>query len=139
MGIPNNLNRYIDAQENKYQDAFDEIQNGRKESHWMWYVFPQISGLGRSELAIYYAIKDLEEAQDYLEHPVLGPRLINISKLLLGIKGKTAYEIFGSPDDMKLRSCMTLFSSLINTDPVFQQVLDAYFEGKKDERTLNLI
>lgn len=139
MGIPDSLDRFIDAQENKYQQAFNEIKNGKKESHWMWYIFPQISGLGNSELSRFYAIKDLEEAQDYFEHPVLGPRLVNISKLLLEIKGKSANEIFGKPDDFKLRSCMTLFGSLKNSHPVFDQVIDRYFDGKKDEKTLQII
>lgn len=139
MGITDSLDRFIDAQGNKYQQAFDEIRNGKKESHWMWYIFPQISGLGNSEISKFYAIKDLEEAKDYLEHLVLGPRLVNISKLLLEIKGKSANEIFGKPDDFKLRSCMTLFGSLNDTHPVFQQIIDQYFEGKKDEKTLRII
>lgn len=139
MGIPKNLDRFIDAQENKYPEALNEIKNGKKRSHWMWYVFPQIAGLGLSEMSKFYAISDLHEASDYLEHPILGPRLIKISRALLEIKDKSATEIFGSPDDLKLKSCMTLFSSLKNSDPIFQQVLDRYFEGQKDERTLGIL
>ena len=139
MAKPDDLNRFLDAQEAKYQVALNELKNGKKVSHWMWYIFPQISGLGMSEISRHYAIKDSDEARLYLEHPVLGDRLITISKLLLEIKGKTAYEIFGSPDDLKLRSCMTLFGSLIGAPPVFKQVIDQYFEGKPDEKTLGII
>lgn len=139
MGIPRSLDRFIDAQEHKYEEAFNEIKAGKKQSHWMWYIFPQIAGLGFSEMANFYAISDIQEAQDYLEHPVLGPRLIHISKLLPAIKNKSAAEIFGTPDDLKLRSSMTLFSELEKTDPVFQEVLNRYFDGKKDEKTLAII
>ena len=133
------LKRFIDAQENNFQDAFTEIKNGKKQSHWMWYIFPQIAGLGSSKTSVFYAIKDLHEATLYLQDPVLGERLINISKLLTDIKDKSAHEVFGSPDDLKLRSCMTLFARVKDTHPVFQQVLDQYFGGKMDERTLKLI
>ena len=133
------LNRFIEAQQNKYPDALNEIRNGKKETHWMWFVFPQISGLGFSEMSKIYAIKDLTEAQLYLQHPILGERLIRISKLLLSIRGKTALEIFGSPDHLKLKSSMTLFSSLQKTDMVFLQIIHQYFNGEKDIKTLSLI
>jgi uncharacterized protein (DUF1810 family) len=134
-----NLERFLKAQETDYPVALSEIKNGRKQSHWMWYIFPQIAGLGFSETSKYYAIRDMAEAYHYLEHPVLGKRLFEISKLLSGIEGKTANQIFGGPDDLKLKSCMTLFSALKNTNPVFQEVLDKYFDGKQDLKTLELI
>lgn len=137
--MSDSLNRFVKAQENTYQYAFSEIERGKKETHWMWFIFPQISGLGHSETARYYAIKDIKEAELYLRHPVLGKRLTNISKVLLKIQGKSAREIFGKPDDLKLRSCMTLFGALENTDPVFQEVIDRYFDGQKDEKTLELV
>jgi uncharacterized protein (DUF1810 family) len=133
------LHRFLDAQEHTFDSAFREIKNGKKEGHWMWFIFPQIAGLGFSETSRFYSVSDIEEAGLYLNHPILGQRLISISRLLTGLKNKTAYQVFGSPDDMKLSSCMTLFCSLINTDPVFQQVLDIYFDGEKDKKTLKLL
>jgi uncharacterized protein (DUF1810 family) len=133
------LERFITAQSRNYRDALSEIRRGRKTSHWMWYVFPQLSGLGYSETAKFYGIKNAEEAQAYYEHPVLGSRLIEISGVLLDIKGKTAYQIFGSPDDLKLKSSMTLFNALTNADPVFAEVLDQYFADEKDDNTLTLL
>ncbi len=134
-----NLQRFLDAQEIKFKNALNEIKNGKKQSHWMWFIFPQIAGLGFSETSKFYAIKDKIQASHYLEHPVLGSRLIEISKALLVIEGKTANQIFGSPDDLKLKSCMTLFSSLQNTNPIFETVLEKYFNGIKDYKTLQLI
>lgn len=134
-----NIQRFHQAQEHSYQNAFSEIRNGKKTSHWMWFVFPQIAGLGYSEISKLYAIRDLKEAELFLKDPILGERLIAITQLLLEIKGKTAHEIFGHPDDLKLQSCMTLFSSLKDAHPVFQQVLDKYYGGQKDLRTLELI
>lgn len=133
------MDRFIKAQENIYQQALSEIKNGRKQSHWMWFIFPQIAGLGRSETARYYALNSLEEAALYLQHPLLGARLKEISEALLLIDGKTAHQVFGYPDDLKLKSCMTLFSCIDNTDPVFAKVLDKYFQGDKDEHTLELL
>ena len=133
------LKRFLTAQEGDYVRALAEIKNGRKQSHWMWYVFPQLAGLGFSETAKFYGIRDLEEAREYLEHPVLGSRLLEISKVLLQFKGKTANQIFGSPDDLKLRSSMTLFSLVENTDPVFQAVLGIYYSGSPDPKTLALV
>jgi uncharacterized protein (DUF1810 family) len=134
-----NLQRFLDAQEIKFKNALNEIKNGKKQSHWMWFIFPQIAGLGFSETSKFYEIKDKIQASHYLEHPVLGSRLIEISKALLVIEGKTANQIFGSPDDLKLKSCMTLFSSLQNTNPIFETVLEKYFNGIKDYKTLQLI
>jgi uncharacterized protein (DUF1810 family) len=135
----NDLKRFLDAQENDFERALAEIRRGRKQSHWMWYIFPQIAGLGFSSTSKFYAIKDRSEAELYLAHPVLGARLIEISEALLEIEGKTANQIFGSPDDAKLKSSMTLFGALENAHPVFQQVLDKYFDGAKDWRTLEQI
>jgi uncharacterized protein (DUF1810 family) len=139
MAKENNLQRFIDAQQQDYATAFAEISNGKKRSHWMWYIFPQVQGLGFSETSRYYAIRDMDEAAAYLAHPVLGKRLIDICKALLTLEENNATKIFGSPDDMKLRSCMTLFSSTPNVDPVFQSVLDKFFDGKKDDATLQII
>lgn len=133
------LKRFLEAQEEDFEIAFSEIKQGRKQSHWMWYIFPQIAGLGFSSTSKFYAIKDIKEAEEYLQHPVLGKRLIEISEALLEIEGKTAHQIFGSPDDMKLKSSMTLFAALDETNPVFEKVLDKYFDSEKDERTLQII
>lgn len=135
----NDLQRFTEAQETDYEIALAEIKRGRKTSHWMWYIFPQIDGLGFSSTAKFYAIKDKSEAVEYLRHPVLGSRLIEISEALLAHENKTAHEIFGSPDDVKLKSSMTLFGALDETNPVFRKVLDKYFGGERDERTLKLI
>ncbi len=135
----NDLNRFLDAQKNDYAIALSEIENGKKRSHWMWYIFPQIAGLGLSETSRFYAVKNRAEAELYLAHPVLGARLVEISEALLEIEGKTANQIFGSPDDVKLKSSMTLFGALKNTNPIFQSILDEYFNGTNDLRTLQLI
>ncbi len=135
----NDLKRFLDAQENDFERALAEMKRGRKQSHWMWYIFPQIAGLGSSETSRFYAVKARAEAELYLAHPVLGARLVRISEALLEIEGKTANQIFGSPDDVKLKSSMTLFGALKNTNPVFQSVLDEYFNGTNDLRTLQLI
>jgi len=134
-----NLQRFHKAQENTYQNALQEIRNGRKTGHWMWFIFPQLAGLGYSETAKFYAIQNLEEAELYLQDKVLTERLIAICKALLELKGKTVHDIFGSPDDLKLKSSMTLFSAANGADPVFQKVLDYYFEGRKDEKTLRML
>ncbi len=132
-----NLERFIDAQETSYQIALSEIKKGKKQSHWMWYIFPQMQGLGFSETSRFYAIKDIGEAKEFLEHKVLGERLINICHELLKLESDNANKIFGSPDDLKLQSSMTLFSFL-NTDPVFQLVLEKFYNGVKDHKTLQL-
>ena len=129
----------MDAQENDYPIALAEIKSGRKQSHWMWYIFPQIKGLGFSTTSIYYALKDTGEAMAFLNHPILGSRLIEICNELLKLKSSDANQIFGNPDDKKLRSSMTLFSLLENTNPVFQLVLEKFYQGKKDDKTLKLL
>ncbi|RYE27116.1 MAG: DUF1810 domain-containing protein [Sphingobacteriaceae bacterium] len=134
-----NLQRFLDAQKSSYQTALSEIKNGKKRSHWMWYVFPQIQGLGFSETSKFYAIKDVSEAEAYLQHPVLGARLIEISTVAAQLPANNATQVFGSPDDMKLKSSITLFAALDQTDPVFQQVLDKFFGGKNDAQTLSII
>lgn len=133
------LNRFLDAQERDYSIAFEELNAGQKRSHWMWYIFPQISGLGFSSMSSYYAIKDLKEAEAYLQHPVLGRRLIEITKVLLRSAGNDAKAIFGSPDDLKFRSSMTLFSQVTGSSPVFQQVLDKFFQGVPDSKTISIL
>jgi len=138
MSSEYNLQRFIDAQEASYEIALSEIKSGRKKSHWMWYIFPQVQGLGFSETSKFYAIKDIGEARAFLEHPVLGERLVRICNALLHLESDNAHNIFGSPDDLKLRSSMTLFSSL-NINPVFQKLLEKFFNGIKDDKTLQII
>ena len=133
------LDRFLKGQARNYDAALREIQSGCKRSHWMWYVFPQIQGLGYSSTAQYYAIRDLDEAQAYLQHPVLRERLLEISGALLNLDSHNASEVFGWPDDMKLRSSMTLFAEAEPACEVFQKVLDQYFHGKKDEKTLSIL
>ena len=130
------LSRFLKAQKQDYEQALREIRSGRKRSHWMWYIFPQIQGLGFSPTAQYYAIRDLQEARDYLAHPVLGTRLKEISSALLDLNGLSASEIFGYPDDLKLRSSMTLFRMADLNEPVFLEVLEKYYDGKPDARTV---
>ncbi len=139
MTTPHNLDRFLRAQEGIYDTALAEIKNGRKASHWMWFIFPQIKGLGHSDTAKFYAIKDKKEAQEYLDHPVLGQRLIEISEELLQLHSTNAVQIFGNIDAMKLKSSMTLFSLLPNTDLVFQKVLDKFFHGEKDNPTIEIL
>jgi len=134
-----NLQRFVDAQARDYQTALGEITAGRKRSHWMWYIFPQIQGLGYSSMAQHYAIADGGEAAAYLAHPTLGPRLIEISRALLTLPGSNATAVMGTPDDLKLRSSMTLFAQVPGADMVFQQVLDKYFGGRPDAKTLSLL
>lgn len=134
-----NLERYITAQKSVFQTALTEIQNGRKSSHWMWYVFPQIQRLGYTEISRFYAIRDIDEAKEYLQHRTLGPRLILMCNSLLELKTNDAHRVFGSPDDLKLKSCMTLFASVSPTDPVFEKVLDKFYNGLKDHITLKIL
>jgi len=133
------LEKFIAAQERDYATALNEISSGRKQSHWMWYIFPQIQGLGFSDIAKHYAICDLKQAADYLAHPVLGTRLIEISRKLLTHKELSAKDIFGSPDDLKLRSCMSLFAAVLDAPSIFQQVLDQFFSGEKDSKTQRIL
>jgi uncharacterized protein (DUF1810 family) len=139
MPPQNALNRFIDAQKRDYAIALSEIKNGRKQSHWMWYIFPQIQGLGFSETSIFYAIKNIQEAEAYLNDGILGPRLIEICKELLKLPTNDAHKIFGSPDDVKLKSSMTLFALLTGADPVFEAVLNKFFDGMKDAKTMEII
>ena len=133
------ISRFTSAQNKDYSIAMEEIKKGRKRSHWMWYIFPQIQGLGFSETSKYYAIRDLQEADEFLKHPLLGIRLIDICQALLNQTDNDASKIFGSPDDLKLKSSMTLFASLKETNPVFQMVLDKFFNGTRDARTMDII
>ncbi len=134
-----NLERFKRAQCDSYEQALREIRSSRKRSHWMWYIFPQLRGLGFSSTAEYYGISTLDEAKAYLEDPVLGPRLAEISQVLLELDDKNADRIFGYPDNLKLRSCMTLFAAAAGRDSVFQKVLDAYFNGVGDPRTTEML
>jgi uncharacterized protein (DUF1810 family) len=134
-----NLNRFLEAQSSSYNIALFEIKNGRKSSHWMWYIFPQIYGLGNSTTSKMYAIKSEEEARYYLNHPILGKRLIEITEEILFIKNKTAIDILGSPDDLKLKSSMTLFHSIQAENKLFWSVLEKYFDGSQCNRTLSAI
>jgi len=133
------LSRFLEAQEHHYEKALGELTSGRKRSHWMWYIFPQLEGLGASATSRRYAINSVEEAEAYLAHPVLGPRMLKISETLLMVEGRSAHEIFGSPDDMKLRSSATLFASVSREGSVFDRLLDRFYEGERDERTLRLL
>jgi uncharacterized protein (DUF1810 family) len=129
------LDRFVRAQEPVMEQVRRELTEGRKQSHWMWFVFPQLSGLGHSALARLYAIASLDEAVAYLRHPILGPRLIECSELVNRVKGRSISEIFGSPDDLKLHSCMTLFASVPGAAPVFEAALVKYFGGTPDRPT----
>ena len=132
------LQRFVDAQENVYGRVLAELRRGRKTSHWMWFIFPQISGLGHSDTAKFYSIKNIDEAKEYLAHPVLGPRLLECCQILLEIPDCRADEIFGYPDNVKLRSCITLFQYIAPQQKEFSAVLEKYFEGP-DGRTLELV
>lgn len=133
------LNRFLLAQQGDYAIALTEIRAGRKRSHWMWYIFPQIAGLGYSDMAKCYAIKDLAEAADYLVHPILGKRLKEITAALLDLDTNNATQLMGSPDDLKLRSSMTLFALVEGNESVFDAVLKKFFDGHKDPVTLQLV
>ena len=133
------LSRFIEAQKKSYPAALCEIRNGRKTSHWMWYIFPQIHGLGRSPISQYYAIQSLEEAKAFLQDPYLGGNLLEISEVLLALQTNNRTEVFGKLDDMKLWSCMTLFSVVSEEDSVFCQVLDKYYQGRADRKTLGIL
>ena len=135
----NSLDRFLEAQERMYPIALKEIQNGEKESHWMWYIFPQLRGLGKSQMAYTYGINGIEEAKEYLAHPVLSARLIEITEVLLTHKGKDIYDIMGDIDDMKLHSSMTLFALISENGSVFHQVLYCFYDGEMDECTLRLV
>ena len=139
METTRDLSRFIVAQQRDYQTALAEIQNGRKMSHWMWYIFPQIQGLGKSLTSQYYAIQDIDEARDFLKNSYLRNNLVQICQALLLLQTNNATEVFGKPDDMKLRSSMTLFACASEGDSVFTQVLIKFFDGKPDNRTKKLL
>jgi uncharacterized protein (DUF1810 family) len=133
------LDRYLTAQKGDFEHALAEIRAGHKRSHWMWYIFPQFAGLGFSPTSRLYAIRSLDEARAYLGHPVLGPRLIECAEAVLGVEGHSAHDIFGTPDDLKLRSSATLFASVTPAGSVFHRLLDKYFGGVPDDKTRRLI
>jgi uncharacterized protein (DUF1810 family) len=138
-GDPYELARFVEAQRDTYDQALAELRSGRKRTHWMWWVFPQLEGLGLSATSQRYAIRSAAEANAYLTHPVLGPRLLESVESVLAITGRSAHDIFGSPDDVKLRSCVTLFARVAAPGSLFQRVLDRYFDGKPDDLTLRLL
>jgi len=134
-----NLNRFIEAQKKNYNQALKEIRNGRKLTHWVWYIFPQIKGLGMSDTAIYYGISNLDEAKEYLKNDYLRDNLIEISQALLDLDGNNPTNILGYPDDLKVKSCMTLFYYAESNIDVFKKVIDKYYNGKFDTKTISLI
>lgn len=134
-----NLDRFVSAQEHCYERALEEVKSGRKESHWMWFIFPQILGLGMSDTAIFYSINDIGEAKLYLEHEVLGPRLVEITKELLELDTDDPVDVFGDIDALKLNSCMTLFDYVSDDENVFSEVIEKFYNDQKDEKTLQLI
>ena len=135
-----NLQRFIEAQESDYPIALAEIKAGHKENHWIWYIFPQLDGLGSSFMSKHYAIKDIEEAKEYLSHPILGTRLKEITSVLLTLPKKNPSVVMGGwPDNKKLQSCMTLFAAVSEEDSVFHKVLEAYFDGRKCEKTIEML
>jgi uncharacterized protein (DUF1810 family) len=136
---PYNLDRFVTAQARDYASALSELKGGRKRTHWMWYIFPQLAGLGASSNATYYAISGLEEADAYLRHPVVGPRLLECAEAVIGIEGRSAKEIFGCPDDRKLQSSATLFASVSSPDSVFHRLLVKYYRGTFDKLTIKLL
>ncbi len=133
------LCRFRDAQKQDFQEALSEIRNGRKQTHWMWYIFPQIHGLGYSSISQYYAIKDLQEAKDFLKDPMLGRNLNEICEALLALKIDDPHAVFGSPDDMKLLSCMTLFEQADPENKVFSKVIEKFYHGRRDRKTLEIL
>jgi uncharacterized protein (DUF1810 family) len=138
-GDPFDLGRFTSAQEEIYGRVLAELRRGQKETHWMWFIFPQIDGLAYSTTSKHYAIKSLEEARQYLSHPVLGRRLLECAETVLAIEGRSISEIFGYPDDLKLKSSMTLFAYGADPGSVFVHILDKYFQGERDVRTLDLL
>ena len=139
MDDPHDLQRFVDAQDPVYHDVRLELAAGQKRSHWMWFVFPQLKELGRSATARQYGIASRAEAAAYWAHPVLGPRLKECSDLVLAVRGRTALPIMGSPDDLKLRSCMTLFAEVAPQEPVFRRVIEKYYGGVPDGKTVALL
>jgi uncharacterized protein (DUF1810 family) len=136
---PYHLSRFVEAQEHDYARALAEIKSGRKRSHWMWYIFPQLDGLGFSATSKHYAVKGRAEAEAYLRHPLLGPRLLECCDAVLGVEGRSALDIFGSTDAVKLKSCATLFACVSPAGSVFDRLLQKYFQGERDAKTLRLL
>ena len=134
-----NLSRFIEAQETTYKGAMLELARGRKDSHWIWYIFPQIEGLGKSETTKLYSIKSLEEGKAYLENPLLGQRLIEACEILLSLEDASMNEVMGFPDDLKLLSSMTLFESISDTNSIFTKIIKVYFDNNRDENSLRII
>ena len=139
MPAPHNLERFLDAQAPIYPEVLAELRQQRKTGHWMWFIFPQIKGLGLSPMSQRFAISSIEEATAYLDHPVLGPRLVECTQLLVSARDRPIHQILGSPDDMKFRSSMTLFAQATATNPIFVQAIETHFDGKFDDLTLNLL
>ena len=136
---PYDLNRFLSAQEGVYGRALAELKEGQKRTHWMWYIFPQIDGLGYSPTAKRYSIKSMEEARQYLDHPVLGKRLLECTEAIVALKGGSVSEIFGYPDDLKFKSSMTLFEKIAGPGSVFSFALDRYCHGERDAATFRLL
>ena len=136
---PHDLNRFLSAQEGVYERALAELKGGQKRTHWMWFIFPQIDGLGYSPTAKRYSIKSIEETRQYLNHPVLGKRLLECTEAVVALKGGSVSEIFGYPDDLKFKSSMTLFEKIAGLDSVFSFALDKYCSGERDATTLRLL
>jgi uncharacterized protein (DUF1810 family) len=134
-----NLQRFLDAQDHVYGAVLDELRVGKKSSHWMWFIFPQVKGLGHSGTALKFAIASLEEAKTYLQHPVLGSRLRECTQLVLNVDGRSSEQIFGYPDHLKFRSCLTLFMTATTENKVFKDALLKYFDGKPDTLTLDIL
>jgi uncharacterized protein (DUF1810 family) len=139
MNSDNTLSRFLSAQQNIYPKVIIELRNGKKTSHWMWFIFPQIEGLGQSSTAKYYSIKSIDETKQYLAHPILGKRLLECSSILLNINGKTVEEILGYPDNLKLKSCITLFKFVYPENKIFTDVLNKYFADEEDYRTISIL
>ena len=139
MNDPFDLNRFLDAQHTIYADVLSELRQQRKTGHWTWFIFPQIKGLGLSPMSQRFAIQSLDEATSYLDHPILGPRLVECTQLLVAARDKPIREVLGTPDDMKFRSSMTLFAQATKTNPLFAKAIDAHFDGEFDDLTLNLL
>jgi uncharacterized protein (DUF1810 family) len=133
------LPRFVEAQDRVFDSVCNELALGEKTTHWMWFIFPQLQGLGKSAVARHYAIKSAEEALAYWQHPILGPRLVTCVKLVLAQPNTTARDVFGTPDDLKFKSCLTLFGQVASQEPVFKLALDRFFAGKPDEATLKLL